>query len=314
MGLALLYTSLQLDRDQEILTTTHDHYSTETALAECAARRGCTVRRVPMYQDPSTTTEGEMIDSIRHAISAKTRVVAVTWVHSSTGVKIPVRGLGAAIEEINRQRGERDRIYFCVDGVHALGIENFTLPELLCDFWVAGTHKWLFGPRGTGVLWGRPDSWKLARPTIATWEPAEFQAGIGWKPKSTVGGGQLMTPGGYHSFDHRWALGSAFELHQQLGKARVQSRIHALNRQLKEGLQKIRNVRLYTPLSETLSSGIVCFNVVDLPAQAVVDRLFEKQIVASATPYKASYARLCPSLLTLEGDVDRTVEAVHTLP
>jgi selenocysteine lyase/cysteine desulfurase len=267
-----------------------------------------------MYQDPSTATEGEMIDSIRHAISAKTRVVAVTWVHSSTGVKIPVRGLGAAIEEINRQRGERDRIYFCVDGVHALGIENFTLPELLCDFWVAGTHKWLFGPRGTGVLWGRPNSWKLTRPTIATWEPAEFQAGIGWKPKSTVGGGQLMTPGGYHSFDHRWALGSAFELHQQLGKARVQSRIHALNRQLKEGLQKIRNVRLYTPLSETLSSGIVCFNVGDLPAQAVVDRLFEKQIVASATPYKASYPRLCPSLLTLEGDVDRTLEAVHSLP
>ncbi len=257
MGLALLYTNLQVSRDQEILTTTHDHYSTEAALAECANRTGCEVRRVPMYEDSATASESELVDSIRRAVSSKTRVVAVTWVHSSTGTKIPVKAIGAAIQEINRQRDERDRIYLCVDGVHALGIEDFVIPDLQCDFWVAGAHKWLFGPRGTGVLWGSADSWKMVRPTIPTWEPAVFQAWIGWKPKTTVGGGQLMTPGGYHSFEHRWALGSAFELHEQLGKARVDSRIHTLNRQLKEGLKRINGVRVYTPMSETLSSGIV---------------------------------------------------------
>jgi isopenicillin-N epimerase len=163
------------------------------------------------------------------------------------------------------------------------------------------------------VLWGRANAWKMTRPTVTTWEPAEFQAGIGWKRKSTIGGGQRMTSGGYHSFDHRWALGSAFELHQQLGKARVQERIHHLNTQLKDGLRTIKGVRLYTPMSEALSSGIVCFDVGHLPPQTVVDRLFEKRIVASRTAYKSSYARLCPSLLTLEDDVEATLRAVATL-
>ena len=54
----------------------------------------------------STVTESELIDSIRRAISAKTRIVAVTWVHSSTGVKIPVKSIGAAISEINRHRDD----------------------------------------------------------------------------------------------------------------------------------------------------------------------------------------------------------------
>lgn len=313
MGLSFLYTGLQLKPGQEILTTTHDHFVTEMALAECATRTGCTVRRVSMYQDPAKANEDEMAESIIRAISPNTRIVAVTWVHSGTGVKIPVKRIGQAIEEVNRKRTDQDRIYFCVDGVHGLGIEDFTIPDLHCDFWAAGTHKWLFGPRGTGVLWGKPESWPITRPTIHTWEPASLQAWIGWKPATPIGGGQRMTPGGYHAFDHMWALGSAFELHEQLGKHRVQERIHALNRQLKEGLAKMSNVRLITPTSEQISSGITCFMVGNLPAQTVADRLLKKQIVASTTPYKASYARLTPGLLNSEAEVDQALAAVRAL-
>jgi selenocysteine lyase/cysteine desulfurase len=66
-------------------------------------------------------------------------------------------------------------------------------------------------------------------------------------------------------------------------------------------------------MNEALSSGIVCFDVGNLPPQTVVDRLFEQRIVASRTPYKSSYARLCPSLLTLESDVEETLRAVAAL-
>ncbi len=283
------------------------------ALAECAARTGCTVRRISMFRDPAAATESGIVNSIRHAITPKTRVIAVTWVHSSTGVKIPVRKIGDVIEEANSKRSDADRIYYCVDGVHALGIEDFTIPDLNCDFWIAGTHKWLFGPRGTGVMWGRPECWKITRPTIHTWDLASLHAWIGWIPETPVGGGRMMTRGGYHSFEHQWALADAFKLHEQLGKRRVQDRIHTLNRQLKEGLRKISNVRLFTPMSEQLSAGITCFMIGSLPAQAVVDKLFERKIVASVTPYKASYARLTPGLMNSEAEVDKALEAVRAI-
>jgi len=313
MGSSFLYTGMQLKRGDEILTSIHDHFSTEMAIAECAARTGCTVKRIAMFDDPVNANENEMIDRVRRAITPKTRVVGLTWVHSATGVKIPAGKIGALIQEINQKRGENNRIYYCVDGVHALGIEDFAIPDLNCDFWVAGTHKWLFGPRGTAVMWGKPDAWKITRPTIHTWYPESLHAWIGWIPEQKVGGGWMMMRGGYHSFEHQWALDTAFELHEQLGKRRVQERIHALNTRLKQGLKQIANVRLFTPMSEQLSSGITCFMVGSLPAQTVVDKLFERKIVGSVTPYKASLARLTPGLMNSEAEVDQAIAAVKAI-
>src|SRR5262249_39382637 len=156
----------------------------------------------------------------------------------------PLRAIGKTIADANRSRSADRRIYLCVDGVHALGVEDFAMPDLGCDFFAAGTHKWLFGPRGTGFLWGRADAWPMTSPTIPTWEPDVFYALVGWRPRAAVGGGQLMTPGGYHAFDHTWAVNSAFDMHASLGKARVAERIHSLNRYLKEGLRAMKHVRL----------------------------------------------------------------------
>ena len=44
MGLGLLYGSLQLAEGDEILTTTHDHYSTVRAVAMASQRTGATIR------------------------------------------------------------------------------------------------------------------------------------------------------------------------------------------------------------------------------------------------------------------------------
>jgi isopenicillin-N epimerase len=313
MGLGLLYSGLKLTPRDEIVTTTHDHYATESAIAVCAERTGCTVTRVDMYRQASTATAEEIVDAVRRALGPSTRIVAMTWVHSGTGLKAPVRAIADLIADVNRRRGPERRIYLCVDGVHGLGIENVTLPELGCDFFAAGAHKWMFGPRGTGILWGRPDAWAITRPAIPTWEPGVFYSTIGWRERPDVGGGQVMTPGGYHAFDHTWALGSAFDFHAGLGKRRVATRVHQLNRELKEGLRAMKHVRLHTPLDEALSSGIVCFDVEGMAPDAVVAGLSDRGVLASRTPYRKPYARLCPGLLTPGLDLERTLDAVRAL-
>ena len=85
-----------------------------------------------------------------------------------------------------------------------------------------------------------------------------------------------MTPGGFHSFEHRWALDRAFGLHQEIGKARVAARIHELNCQLKEGLAGMPRVTLHTPRDAALSAGLVCFEVAGLRPDAVVDGCCER--------------------------------------
>src|SRR5216683_6531404 len=295
MGLGLLYSGLKLRANQEILTTTHDHYSTETSLRLRAERTGASVRRIPLYSDASAKSSDEIVNNVAKAVTSQTRVLAVTWVHSCTGVKLPIRAIANALKPINASRDEQDRVLLCVDGVHGLGVDGTELPEMGCDFFIAGCHKWMFGPRGTGFVWGTPTAWSAATATIPTFDDANYEMWMELRPKAPIPVGSWMSPGGFHSFEHRWALDRAFQFHQRIGKPRIAARIHSLNRQLKEGLAKMSHIKLHTPPADNLSAGIVCFEVDGMTPEEVVTRLRERRIIASVTPYAIRYARLAPS-------------------
>jgi selenocysteine lyase/cysteine desulfurase len=299
MGLGLLYNGIDLSAGQEALTTQHDFFATHEALRLKAERSGATVRTIPLYSQPETASEDAIVEALLSGLRPNTRVVAITWVHSSTGVKLPVRRIADALRPVNAARDEGSKVLLCVDGVHGIGVEDVTMPGLGCDFFVAGCHKWLFGPRGTGFVWGHPSAWPAAGPTIPS-----FTGG-------TPGG--VNTPGGFHSFEHRWALGEAFRFHQAIGKRRIEQRIHMLNRQLKEGLAKMGHVTLKTPRSDALSAGLVCFSVSGLSPPAVVEALRQKGIIATATPYTPSYVRFAPGLLNTPAEVDRALAAIRSL-
>jgi isopenicillin-N epimerase len=301
MGLGLLYTGLTLRPDQEILTTRHDFYATTESLRLAADGTGAAMRQIALYARLEGVSEDEIVESIAQALTDRTRVLAVTWVHSSTGLKLPIRRIADVVDQANAQRVESERILLCVDGVHGFGVEDVAVTDLGCDFFISGTHKWLLGPRGTGLVWGRGQAaWSAVRETIPTFGSGQTA-------------GSLHTPGGFHSFEHRWALRDAFDLHQQLGRTQIAARIHALNARLKQGLLTVPSVRMYTPLAEELSAGLVCFDVGNLRPQTVVEQLHERNVIATTTPYSPSYARLAASLLNNEEQVDRAVEAVRAL-
>jgi selenocysteine lyase/cysteine desulfurase len=266
-----------------------------------ADRTGAILRRIALYQRPESATVDDIVQAVANGLSDRTRVLAVTWVHSSTGLKLPIRQIADVVAQVNAGRDEASRVLLCVDGVHGFGVEDVAVADLGCDFFVTGCHKWLFGPRGTGLVWGRgARTWTNVRETIPTFGDGRSE-------------GSRHTPGGFHSFEHRWALREAFDLHQQVGRDRIGARIHSLSARLKQGLAAVPGVRIYTPLGDELSAGIVCFDVGNLRPQTVVDRLHERKIIATVTPYATSYARLAAGLLNNEDQVDRVVEAIKLL-
>jgi selenocysteine lyase/cysteine desulfurase len=123
---------------------------------------------------------------------------------------------------------------------------------------------------------------------------ASYEVWLGGITQDQVPLGEHMSPGGFHSFEHHWALTEAFKLHLQLGKANVQQRIHQLNQQTKQGLAKKSHVSVYTPASSSLSSGLSGFDVKGMKAATVVDKMYKKGIIMSSTPYRLSYARFAP--------------------
>ena len=313
MGLGLLYGGLTLRKEQEILTTLHDHYATETSLKLRAERTGATVRQIPLYHSLPNVSALELLDNLIRNIRPNTRIVAVTWVHSSTGLKLPIHEMAHAIHRLNESRAEQDRVIFCVDGVHALGVEDFRLSDVGCDFLIAGTHKWMFGPRGTGLVWGRQGAWPVANPIIPTFNTQAFDIWMKMSPPEDLPTSVYMTPGGFHSFEHRWALNEAFTFHQAIGKSRVRQRIYELNQQMKQGLAQMPHITLHTPMSQDLSAGIVCFEVAGMTPRQVIERLRQRNIIGSTTPYATQYARLAPSLLNSSEDIELTLKEIAKL-
>jgi selenocysteine lyase/cysteine desulfurase len=288
MGIAHMYGGLSLSPGDEVLSTTHDFFSTEDALRLLELRTGATVKRVTLYDDPWMASVDEMVDRLINGVTARTKVVAVTWVHSSTGVRLPIREIADALD---------GRALLCVDGVHGFAAVDVDLPDLGCDLLAAGTHKWLFGPRGTGILWAR--SFGPLTELIPSFDGFED--------------GARLTPGGYKAFEHRWAMADAFRIQRRITRKAVVARTVAQATRLKEGLQEADRITVITPQDPAVSAGIVCLDVEGLmPANAVLE-LRDQGIVASATPYRTSYLRLGPSIATTPEQVDAAIEAVSGL-
>ncbi|TFF02616.1 aminotransferase class V-fold PLP-dependent enzyme [Pseudomonas sp. BCA14] len=292
-GLAMIYGGIKLRPDQEILTTEHEHYATQNVLDFRVARQGTQVRRIRLFDDANRVSVDEVLTTIKRAIRPSTRVLGMTWVQSGSGVKLPIGQIGTLVEELNRNRDENDRILYVVDGVHGFGVEDLDFPDMHCDFFIAGTHKWMFGPRGTGLVCARDAENKYVTPMVPTFsEDTNFAT--------------TMTPGGYHAFEHRWAADEAFKLHLQLGKAAVQARIHALNTELKNQLLAHPQIELVTPRSPELSAGFTFFRVKGQDSNAVAAHMMKNRVVIDAVDRDVGpVIRTSPGLLNSVDEIQR---------
>jgi selenocysteine lyase/cysteine desulfurase len=312
-GLALVYHGLPLGTGDEILVTEHDHFSHHEAVRTAAQRAGATTRRVALYDDASKVTADDVVARIERAIKPETRVLGVTWVHSSTGVRLPIRAIAYLVAQVNAQRDAKKQLLLVVDGVHGFGCVDESPVEMGADFFSAGTHKWMFAPRGTGVVWGRADRWPLLRPVVPSF--ASLPLYEAWLKGETPGPttASMITPGGFQAYEHQWAMTAAFDMHARMGRARVAARVRALNDQLKQGLAAMKPVRVITPMAADVSGGIVAFEVAGLKPDQVVAKLLEKNVVASTSPYRVTYARLSAGLINDEQEVDAALRAVRGL-
>ena len=300
MGLGLLYTRLALGPDDEVVTTEHDFYATHESLRLAGVR----VRRIRLYDDARQASEDEIVSRVSAAVTGRTRIVALTWVHSGTGVRLPVRAIARALPE---------QVLVCIDGVHGFGARAEDVRDLGCDAFVSGCHKWLYGPRGTGVLWANERVRRLMRPTIPSFDGSSYSVWVAGGAPSGTPDGPTLTPGGFKPYEHRWALPEAFAFHRAVGRERVEARIRGLASRLKAQLVEIKGVRLRTPQSPGLSAGLVCFEVAGREPSEVVGRLAARGIVASVTPYATRYVRLGPGIVNTPEHVDAAVRAIRAL-
>jgi len=310
-GMAVVYTGMRLGPGDEILSTEHEHYAASELLRFKAAASGASHRCIRLYENAPTATSEEIVAAVTRGIRDRTRVLALTWVHSGTGVKLPLARIGEVVATVNAQRPEDRKVLVCVDAVHGFGVEDFAVEELGCDFFMTGCQKWLFGPRGTGVVWGSEKGWNAIDPIMTSFDVEVFWPWyLGRTPDAEAPRARLCTPGGFPAYEHRWALAEAFDFQLGLGKDKVAARIADLSAYCHQQLAGIDGVTLRTPADRSMRSGMSCFDVAGQDPAQVVSALENERVMAGQTPYRSSAVRFAPGILNSASDIDRAAHAL----
>jgi isopenicillin-N epimerase len=310
-SLFIAFSGVKLSKEDEILISTHDHYSMVKSAELLASRTGAFITKAQLYDHAQQMCQDLLVSKLLAAITERTRVIGLTWVHSSSGVALPLQEMLRHIELINQGRAPERRICVIVDATHAVGVLEIKMHNLPCDYFASSCHKWLYGPRGTGFLWIKKSNFTRHLSSIPSFNAYAIGEFTGRK-KSCMDA-MAFSPGGFHCFEHRWAISAAINYYDSIGANVIRKRLIELSSNLKEELARCSGIRVLTPLSPELSAGIICFEAAGKSPDAIVEFLRSNRITASVSPYPKAYARLTPSIYNTVDDIATAAAALRSL-
>jgi selenocysteine lyase/cysteine desulfurase len=142
----VLASGLRLDAGDHVLLTDQEHEGGTYCWTNLARRRGIIVDTIPIA--PEDSDPAVIVARFARAITPRTRVVSVSHVVSATGYCMPIPEIAALARAHD--------ILCVVDGAQALGQIPVDVKALGCHAYAAPGHKWLMGPKGTGMLYLAP--------------------------------------------------------------------------------------------------------------------------------------------------------------
>jgi len=156
---ALGFLRGRIKAGDEIVVSQMEHHANIVPWQLLCAQTGAILRVAPILDDGSLD-----VDGLLTLLNEHTRLVGLTHVSNVLGTINPI----ARIAVQTRSRG----IPLLVDGSQAVPHFPVNVVELGCDFYVFTGHK-LFGPTGTGALWGRYELLESMQPVIGGGEMIE---------------------------------------------------------------------------------------------------------------------------------------------
>lgn len=257
------------------------------------------VRVFTVNTDPNVTQQ-----NVASALSPKTRLIAFSRVSCESGIRLPTK-------EICRL-AQRHGAWTLVDGAQSFGAISEDVKALDCDFYVSNGHKWLCGPKGTGILYIRPGRLDALRVsgvgagTFAdfTWQDEEFSYDLQPSARRFEFGtrNQAALVG----------LHAATTWLERIGFAEVFAHIRDLARQANAMLAQLPGVEVITPRSPNNAAGIITFNLPDKEPAQVSQALWDQGIITRHTTTPPGI-RASAAYFNTVADFERLAAALRAL-
>ena len=284
----ILVSGLRLGAGDRVLLTDQEHEGGTYCWTNLARRRGIVVDTIPIA--PEDHDPAAIVERFAQAIRPETKVISVSHVVSATGYLMPIPEIAALA---------RAKDVLCVvDGAQALGQIPVDVKTLGCHAYAAPGHKWLMGPKGTGLLYLSPETGDRI-------EPVQLEDGHRFISNSTGVGCLPLCIG----------LGAAAEAARRRGMASIHARTLALRNRAYDGLARIHGLRLASvPPGGPAATALVAAylpDAIDSAAFRAAMRTKHQIIVKMAEKRWFNGFRLSPHIFNDEDDVDRALRAIR---
>lgn len=254
-GNATVASGLDLRPDDEVIFESHAHPGGAMAWMSRQKQQGIKVK----IFDPLHRNADDNLQRIDDLITPRTRVVQVSHVTATLGLRFPVK----AIADLARDRG----VWFHIDGAQSAGMIPVNLKAIGCDSYATSGHKWMGGPHGTGVLYVCQDRLDEVTPTeVGAYSNDDYDLPDVFEYYPTA---RRFEPG-TRDASRVVGLVEAVAFLEQIGIERVAAYSRRLARYLKEHLAQVDGVTVLGSRAPTWESAITTFKTDRVP----YDRLF----------------------------------------
>lgn len=237
-------------------------------------------------------------DALRRRMSARTKLVAVSWVSFEDGYRHDL----AALSEVAHAGGA----LFVVDAIQALGAFPLDVRASGVDAVYAGGAKWLMALQGISFLWLRDALLDRVATALPGWRSAADEWNFlaydqGYKSTAA------RFEGGTVNFIGALSLVTSMDVLDAAGTERIAPHVIAVTDRLAAGLER-RGYALRTDRSrDSVKSGIVTFYRDDVDPIALGKRLGEADVCVT---FRANGIRVSPHGYTTPDEIDALLDAL----
>ena len=288
-GMNAIAQGLRLKPGDRILTTDQEHGGGLLCWNYLAKYSGVTLDKINI--PPGENNAELILKRIRDGLTKTTKLISVSHVFSSTGLRMPV----AEISSMARANGA-----LCiVDGAQAAGAIEVNVKELGCHAYATSGHKWLMGPKGTGLLYVSKDAQDIIRPMQFEESYNTYNDGNGVVNLACILG-----------------LGKAIGYLESIGIPKVEEHNLSLRNRLYANLKDLNTIKILSPVQGPLSSPMLTLLLPgEIEKTAFVKMLLEKHKLSIRPTHKEfgfNGIRFSTHIFNTEKEIDFASEVMHT--
>jgi cysteine desulfurase/selenocysteine lyase len=300
-GMNIFARELPLEKGDEVLLCTHEHPGGSVPWLAVMKDKGI---KINMFE-PDFKTGEKNLEIIEKNLTKKTRVVSIDHIPCTTGTVFPAK----EIVKLCRSRG----IFIGFDGAHPPGQIPVDLKDIDPDFYALSGHKWLFGPKGTGVLFINKNIIQKLNPVfVGAYSDKVFKYEeliLEYKMEAN------REEYGCRGTPIIMGLGKAFDFINALGIKNIHKRGSKMASYLKEELLKIPKVDILTPLNPAFSGAIVTFGIKEKKHNDIRDLLINdyKCRVRGIFEHGLNAVRISCAVYNSFEELDKLISAVKKI-